>query len=378
MTTTYLERETSASEAWALGGRTNQAGTEQSGHTDAEAARLVVDHLRPGAVRNTTDFAVTELDTPGLGVAINGGSASSLVASYVVGDNGIEIGQRRYIVGLEGGIDLVWSALSIPAPDLTNPRIDEVYLVVRDDAYDSSGVVLWDIAYRDGTPATPTNEQPPGPDGNWTRYALLASVAVAAGATEIVNANITDERTTADLNLAGISFQTHGPRHGANSIDPVPVDSGSVAVAATGSGGAADTLSRGDHRHRIIDARQVAATGAAITGSAGLTGSFANLAAASVSLPTSWSSALVIVTGSVLVTAVASAPVVDIRVDIDSDIAASISNLTIPAAGEQTTVPVAHSFVTSESTIDVAIQGRVTSGAASFFAVGTYLLIRAS
>lgn len=86
--------------------------------------------------------------------------------------------------------------LSITAPDPTNPRIDRV--VVRVD-YSAREVIL---AISDGTPAP--SPAPPSLERDSSFWEIsLASVYVAAGATGILDADITDERF--DSALCGLS-----------------------------------------------------------------------------------------------------------------------------------------------------------------------------
>jgi hypothetical protein len=82
---------------------------------------------------------------------------------------------------------------TITAADPTNPRIDRVCLTVNDSAYTGSinNVVVNVVA---GTPAgSPTAPATPA------NSISLATVAVAAGATTITNANITDTRVRTEI-----------------------------------------------------------------------------------------------------------------------------------------------------------------------------------
>src|SRR5690606_7570687 len=82
--------------------------------------------------------------------------------------------------------------------DLSNPRIDEIYLVVQDHTYDHNGAnIVPRLAVRDGTPSS--SPTPPGPDPSWKAYLLLATVNVGAGVTEIEDGDITDGRQIVEL-----------------------------------------------------------------------------------------------------------------------------------------------------------------------------------
>lgn len=78
--------------------------------------------------------------------------------------------------------------LTIAAADPTNPRIDIVVAQVQDSQY-SGATDAWKLAVVTGTPA-PSPSAPALP----ANAVLLANVAVAANATSIVSANITDKR----------------------------------------------------------------------------------------------------------------------------------------------------------------------------------------
>lgn len=88
--------------------------------------------------------------------------------------------------------------LTISAADPTNPRIDLVVASIQDAQYSGSNnqPVLQVIT---GTPA-PSPSAPSAPASS----VVLAQIAVAANATSIVTANITDERPTLGLNLRNV------------------------------------------------------------------------------------------------------------------------------------------------------------------------------
>src|SRR5690606_12164307 len=119
-----------------------------------------------------------------MSVDVGSGNADTDVA-FVEGQVS---GQGNYIVRLSPSS----VNLTVPAADLANSRIDQVYLVVEDDAYDLSGKSPPRLAYRHGTPRC--SPQAPGPDSSWTAYLLLATVHVEASATSITDVDIVDER----------------------------------------------------------------------------------------------------------------------------------------------------------------------------------------
>jgi hypothetical protein len=117
-----------------------------------------------------------------------------------------------YVPGTEGATQFVYSCvndatknLTITASDPTNPRIDIVVAKVQDTAY-SGGVNSWSLAVVAGTPSG-SPAVPTAPANSVT----LAHVAVAAGVTSIVNANITDKRPFAAA-LGGVIPCTNATR----------------------------------------------------------------------------------------------------------------------------------------------------------------------
>ncbi len=143
----------------------------------AEDVRLALRSLAGNAgVDFTGDLAVTENATPNLSVNVADGGA------WIIGTEAVT--QGLYHVYNDGTENL-----PLAAADPTDPRIDLVVAVVEDSAYsgstDAGGLVVV-TGTADPTPtvpATPDNALP------------LAAVAVAAGATSVTNANITDLRT---------------------------------------------------------------------------------------------------------------------------------------------------------------------------------------
>jgi hypothetical protein len=128
-----------------------------------------------------------------MSVDVGSGTAESDLAVLA----GTESGQGNYVVRLGDGVTNV----PLDASDVSNPRIDEIYVVVQDHQYDSSNRVLPRIGYRKGDAAA--SPSAPGPDGAWTAYLLVATVAVGAGETTIEDADITDERVGAAVQSAG-------------------------------------------------------------------------------------------------------------------------------------------------------------------------------
>jgi hypothetical protein len=91
---------------------------------------------------------------------------------------------------------------TITTADATNPRIDRVVATINDAYYSGvlNNVVFTVVA---GTPAaSPTAPATP------SNSISLATIAVAAGATSITGANITDTRVASTSNLVGANYVT--------------------------------------------------------------------------------------------------------------------------------------------------------------------------
>lgn len=184
-TTTYTASTFAAS---IIGSRTDSSG---SGVTDvsAEEARLPMTifsqgYLTPGA------FQVTQQVSPNMTVKV--GSGSSKADYYVVA--GTNAGQGNYICRL----DVANQNVTISPADAAQTRTDEIYLVVRDNLYDSSGFALPEFGYRKGD----LGGANPGPDATWKASALLARITVGATVTTIVAANISDQRSASGLSAS--------------------------------------------------------------------------------------------------------------------------------------------------------------------------------
>lgn len=173
--------------AYFIGNRTDLAGAGVD-DAGAEDMRLVAAFHTEGAI-TTNAFKVAAQSSPNMTVKIGSGTAKTDV--YLV--PGTASGQKNYFVGMEAASVNQTISASEPA----SARIDEVYLVVFDAAYDANtagtaGAAIRRpmIGYRKGD----AGGGAPGPDSSWKAYAKLATVAVAAAVTTITNGVITDER----------------------------------------------------------------------------------------------------------------------------------------------------------------------------------------
>ena len=140
-------------------------------------------------VRRTGDLAVSQSGTPAMSVSIAAGWAA------IVGTTQANMGV--YMVYNDAA-----TSATVTTADATNPRIDRVVITVNDSAYTGSTnnvvftVVAGTAAASPTAPATPANS------------ISLATIAVAAGATTILNANITDTRTRTDIDEFVFSSST--------------------------------------------------------------------------------------------------------------------------------------------------------------------------
>ena len=190
-TTTYTDSTFSAS---VIGARTDTTGASVT-DTTAEEARLMGVMMSAGYLSPNTAFQVTAQSTPNMTVKVGSGPAK--VDYYVL--SGTVAGQGNYVVRLDAATQTV----TIGAADASQTRVDEIYLVVRDNLYDVSSRALPQIGYRKGD----LGGANPGADATWKASALLARVSVAAGATTIVTANISDQRSASTLlaSLGGVN-----------------------------------------------------------------------------------------------------------------------------------------------------------------------------
>lgn len=145
--------------------------------------------LNEGAIYPDNSF-VPSAGSGDMDVDIGSGTAGQDIYS-VESDS---VGQPPYLVQLNDAI----ATVTLDAAD-ADDRIDEIYLVVRDDALDGNtdGHRIARLSYRKGDSGT--SPTAPGPDANWVNYTLLASIFVGAGVLSIGSADITDERIFSQL-----------------------------------------------------------------------------------------------------------------------------------------------------------------------------------
>lgn len=172
----------------AIGARTDSAGTAATDLASDED-RLINHALTEGFLTSGA-FEVAADSPASMDVIVGSGTAKADL--YVV--EGDDDGQHPYIVRLDDASITV----TLDAADASNPRIDELWLVVADATWDGGSVSLPRIGYRKGDAgASPTA---PGADSSWKAAVKLATITVSAGATSIASGDIADNRAAAELN----------------------------------------------------------------------------------------------------------------------------------------------------------------------------------
>lgn len=140
---------------------------------------LIVD---PGhGVTTAGALKVTQNGTPNMSVLVAIGG-------------GLIRGTQSAVQGVYALTNDASTNLSISAANASNPRRDLVILQARDNAFDAGGINDGRLVVVAGTPAA----SPVDPSlASYPNALVLARVAVAANATSITNANITDLRSIA-------------------------------------------------------------------------------------------------------------------------------------------------------------------------------------
>lgn len=168
----------------------------QAGGEDAEHARRAVEALYGyrGGLAAPGDLKVSESATPAMSVSVAAGRC------IIPGTEGTA--QGVYVVEARTA-----TTVTISGADPTNARIDLIVVKVQDSDYSGSVDAVSIVAVTGTAAATPV--EPTVPDNAW----VLAKVAVAADASSITNAVITDQRTTRS------GQETRGPQKKAVTTD---------------------------------------------------------------------------------------------------------------------------------------------------------------
>jgi len=157
----------------------------QNGSHPAENDRLTTQTIwKTSGIINATDLAVTQNSPAGMSVLVASGWAAI-------------VGTTQSNMGTYMAYNDATTTLTVSTANASNPRIDIVVVTVNDAYYTGSlnNVTFQVIA---GTPAaSPVAPSTPA------NSLLLATIAVGAGVTSIVNANITDNRVKASSAILG-------------------------------------------------------------------------------------------------------------------------------------------------------------------------------
>lgn len=151
----------------------------QNGSHPAENDRLTTQALwKTTGVINSTDLAVTQSASPGMSVQVAAGW-------------GAIVGTTQANMGTYVSYNDAAATLTVTTASGSNPRIDIVVVQVN-DAYYTGSLNSVSFSIIAGTPAvSPVAPTQPA------NSLLLATIAVGTGVTQILNANITDNRVAA-------------------------------------------------------------------------------------------------------------------------------------------------------------------------------------
>ncbi len=200
----------------------------QNGSHPAENDRLTTQAIiATSGIIGSSSLAVSQSATPAMSVQVATGWGA-LVGNYTTN------------MGVYQFYNDAATTLSVTTANPTNPRIDRVVVTVSDSYYTGvSNTVAFQVIA--GTPAgSPVAPATP------SMSISLATIAVAAGATSITNANITDTRTNVTTNLpVGDLTEVQGGTgiSVASGTGPIPVISldGTVVYGYTTTATAAGT-----------------------------------------------------------------------------------------------------------------------------------------
>lgn len=205
----------------------------QNGSHPAENDRLSMQAIYASSgIIATSSLQVTQAASPAMAVQIATGWGA------IVGDYTTNMGAYQFYNDAA-------TQLTVTTANPSNPRIDKVVVTIQDAYYTgSSNTVTFQVIA--GTPAG-SPVAPSTPQNSLS----LATIAVAAGATSITNANITDTRVNVTTNLpvgdltevqggTGITVTSGtGPIPSVALTTPVAVANGGTGITSFGTGVAA-------------------------------------------------------------------------------------------------------------------------------------------
>ncbi len=154
-------------------------------------------------------------------------------------------------------------------------------------------------------------------------------------------------------------------------------------VAAVSSSGTDDDVPRGNHQHKILDARVVAIIGATIaaTGQALPGAAWASRLGTNVARPANWVSSLVQVTGFVYYATVDAGDQFSARINVDGNVSGTLYQTGQAAEDEEQVLMCQHTRLTSEAVIDIDLEVQkngATYGGSGKHISFNYHLIRAA
>lgn len=190
---------------------------------NADVVRQAISSLLPnaGGILTVGDFAVTQTGTPSMGVSVGVGRAWVPGTNVAVLTGTTYSKQGQYFVLNDAPV-----TVTINTADATNPRIDVVYISISDAAYfgtlnSAQITVATGIPnISPSAPALPTNAIP------------LAQVAVAAGATSILTANVTT--TAVSIKVAAQQWDRSSTTNDAMTAGDSVLITGTIANAPAG------------------------------------------------------------------------------------------------------------------------------------------------
>ena len=176
--------------------QTVPAYLQNASHSAAVFRQAVSAAFQSPGILGAGELAVSQQGTPNMSVILGAGRAM-VAGSQVTPPSGLSFTtQAMYNTLNDGSI-----TLTVTTANATNPRIDAVYIGVQDAFYSGStntavaGIVAGTPSSSPVAPSIPANSL------------LLAYIAVGAGVTSIVTANITSKQPLAGGTAARIRFK---------------------------------------------------------------------------------------------------------------------------------------------------------------------------
>jgi len=170
-----------------VGSRTNSAGSGVSPDWSSEERRMGIlgQFAAGGIITPVAGWQVVAGGGGTMNIVVGSGATKVDIAALI----GTVAGQGAYLARL----DQTSVTIALDAAHATLARIDEVYLVVYDNAYDSTSRVLPRLVVRKGD----NGGGNPGVDSAWKASLLLSRINIPGGAANIAACTFTDLRPAA-------------------------------------------------------------------------------------------------------------------------------------------------------------------------------------